>query len=317
MTFIETRIKDLHAHFPKLHAPQDLDAFWTDVLAETREKPLSGTRQAMATPLQGVAAYDVVYQGIDGTSIHGLYLVPEFMGKERYPCVVLYHGYTGSRGMPEHFAHYLLSGLAVFSIDIRGQGGATGDLAPLEGGKTRGWITRGITDPHKSYYKSYITDAIRAVDWVLEQPEIDPARVGVAGGSQGGGLALIVSAVGCRHSFAVADIPNLCYLDWAVFNTTGSLTEVADYIGRYPEQMEAALDTLSYFDNAVLADRIRIPVLVSVGMKDTVCPPEAVFAAYNRIESEKQIEIFPSHGHATGPKHVRTVLEFIRKQVSM
>lgn len=315
MTFIETRIKDLHAHFPKLHAPQDLDAFWTDVLAETREKPLSGTRQAMATPLQGVAAYDVVYEGIDGTPIHGIYLVPEFMGKDQYPCVVYYHGYTGSRGMPEHFAHYLLAGLAVFSIDIRGQGGETGDLAPLEGGKTRGWVTRGITDPHKSYYKSYITDAIRAVDWVLEQPEVDPARVGVAGGSQGGGLAIIVSAVGCRHSFAVADIPNLCYVDWAVFNTTGSLTEVADYIGRYPEQMETALDTLSYFDNAVLADRIRIPVLVSVGLKDTVCPPEAVFAAYNRIESEKQIEIFPSHGHATGPKHVRTVLEFIRKQV--
>lgn len=315
MTFIETRIRDLHAHSPQLNAPEDMDAFWTDVLAETREKPLSGTRIAAETPLQGVAAYDVVYLGIDGTPVHGIYMVPEFLGKDRYPCVVLYHGYTGSRGMPENFAHYLLSGLAVFSIDVRGQGGITGDLAPQEGGKIRGWVTRGITDPHKSYYKSYVTDAIRAVDWVLEQPEIDPSRVGVAGGSQGGGLALIVSAIGCRHAFAVADIPNLCYLDWAVFNTTGSLTEIADYIGRYPEHMETVLKTISYFDNAVLADRIRIPVLVSVGLKDTVCPPEAVFAAYNRIQSEKQIEIFPSHGHATGPKHVRTVLEFIRKQV--
>lgn len=315
MSFIEARISDLHAHSPKLNAPEDLDAFWAGVLAETRQVPLSATRQPIHTPLLGVAAYDVVYPGIDGTPIHGLYLVPEFLGKDRYPCVVQYHGYTGSRGMPENFAHYLLAGLAVFSIDIRGQGGETGDLAPLEGGKVRGWITRGITDPHKCYYKSYITDAIRAVDWVLEQPEIDPSRVGVAGGSQGGGLALLVSAVGCRHAFAVADIPNLCYLDWAVFNTTGSLTEVADYIGRYPEQMEAAIRTLSYFDNAVLADRIRIPVLVSVGLKDTVCPPEAVFAAYNRITSEKRIEVFPSHGHATGPKHVRTVLEFIKQQV--
>ncbi|MDZ7543247.1 prolyl oligopeptidase family serine peptidase, partial [Clostridium perfringens] len=158
----------------------------------------------------------VTYQGNDGTPIHGDYLVPAWHNQESYPCVVLYHGYTGSKGLPEHHAAYLLAGFAVFSIDIRGQAGDTGDLTPLHGGMTRGWITKGIRNPYECYYKVIITDAIRAIDWVREQPEVDSSRIGGGGGSQGGGLALAVSASGCRHAFAVADVPNMCHMDWAI-----------------------------------------------------------------------------------------------------
>jgi cephalosporin-C deacetylase len=315
MNFIERRISDLHAYSPELSAPDDLDEFWSEVLKVTREVPLDGVRARIDTPLIGVEAYDVVYKGIDGTPIHGLYLVPAFLGKGQYPCIVHYHGYTGNRGIPEHFAHFLLAGLAVFSIDVRGQSGETGDLAPQHGGKTKGWVTRGITDPHDSYYKSVITDAIRAVDWVMEQPEVDVDRVGVEGGSQGGGLVLAVSAIGARHAFAIADIPNMCHVDWAISNTTGSITEVADYVTRYPDRLHTVLKTLSYFDNANLADRIRVPIMVSVGFKDSVCPPESVFAAYNRITSDKRIEMHPFNGHTPGSQHIRKVLEFIKEQV--
>lgn len=315
MNFIERKIHELEISSPELTAPKDLEQFWSEVLREVRETPLKGSRTRIETPLIGVEAYDVVYHGIDGTPVHGWYLVPAFLGKDHYPCMVQYHGYSGNRGLPENFAHYLLAGLAVFSIDVRGQNGLTGDLSAQHEGMSRGWMSRGIADPHTCYYKSIVTDAIRAVDWVLEQPEVDPARVGVAGGSQGGGLALIVSAVGGRNSFAVADIPNMCYIDWAIFNTTGSITEAADYITRFPERRDAVLHTLSYFDNANLAHRIAIPVMVSVGFKDTVCPPEAVYAAYNRITSDKRIEVYPFNGHSTGNGHLRKVLEFIKKQV--
>lgn len=315
MNFIQRKIDAMHAYSPELNTPADLDQFWEGVLKQTRETPLNGKRTKVATPLNGVDAYDVVYEGIDGTPIHGWYLVPSLLGKESYPCVVHYHGYTGNRGLPENFAHYLLAGLAVFSIDVRGQAGETGDYSPLKGGMTKGWVTKGITSPQDCYYKSIVTDAIRAVDWVLEQPEVDAARVGVVGRSQGGGLALAVSAIGCRHAFAVADVPNMCLMDWAIYNTNGALTEAADYLARYPDRVEAVLHTLSFFDNANLAPRIQIPVLVSVGFKDPICPPESVFAAYNRISSDKQIEIYPFNGHSAVSVHVRKVLEFIRKQI--
>lgn len=315
MNFIERKIRELENHLPEQTKPADLEAFWAEVLHEVRTKPLNGKRAPIETELKGVEAWRVVYEGIDGTPVHGIYMVPALFGKPAYPCVVHYHGYTGSKGVPEMFAPYLLAGLAVFSIDVRGQSGDTGDLNPQQDGAAKGWVTKGITDPRTCYYKSIVTDALRAVDWVSEQPEADAQRIGVVGGSQGGGLALAVSALGDKAAFAVADIPNMCYMDWCIFNSTGSIAEAAEYAARYPDRLDAVLKTLSYFDCMNLAERIRIPVMVSAGFKDTVCPPEAVYAAYNRITSLKQMETYPFNGHYTGDKHIRKVLRFIRTQI--
>ncbi|OPA73950.1 acetylesterase [Paenibacillus selenitireducens] len=315
MNFIEQRIAELENYKPDVTTPEDLDVFWSKVLEETRNTPLHSSRERMDTPMSGVDAYHVVYQGIDGTPIHGHYMVPTVFGKTSYPCIVNYHGYHGNKGLPEHFAAYLMSGFAVFSIDVRGQSGDTGDLTPQQQGKTSGWMTKGILSPEDSYYKWIITDAIRAIDWVREQPEVDADRVGVVGGSQGGGLALAVSALGCRHAFAVADIPNMCHLDWAVFNSSGSISEVATYVAQYPDHLQAALRTLSYFDNKNLADRIEIPILVCVGFKDPICPPESVYAMYNRVSAPKQIINYPFSGHWPGDKHIRKVLNFILQQI--
>lgn len=313
MNFIERKIRELENYSPELTAPGDLEAFWDGVLKESDEKPLNATRTPVQTPLDGVETHRVVYEGLDGTPVHGIFMVPAVFGKDKYPCVIHYHGYTGSKGLPEHFGAFLLAGFAVFSIDIRGQAGDTGDLTPPQDGMTKGWITRGITSPHTCYYKSVVTDALRAVDWVRRQPEVDPARVGVEGGSQGGGLVLAVSALSDKLAFAVADIPNMCHMDWGIFNTTGSITEAADYAARYPDRLHTVLHTLSYFDNMNLAHKIRVPVLVSVGFKDTVCPPESVFAAYNRITAPKRIEMYPFNGHYPGDKHIRKVLTFMRE----
>jgi cephalosporin-C deacetylase len=64
--------------------------------------------------------------------------------------------------------------------------------------------------------------------------------------------------------------------------------------------MEKACATLSYFDTMNLADRIRCPVLVSMGLKDPVVPPETVYAMYNRIRSEKRMEAYPFGEHDGG-----------------
>jgi cephalosporin-C deacetylase len=313
MNFIERKIRELESISPELTTPADIDAFWDGTLKESNEKPLNAYRIPVETFMNGVDAYQVVYEGMDGTPIHGIYMVPSIFGKDKYPCVVHYHGYSGSKGLPEHFAAFLLAGFAVFSIDIRNQSGDTGDLNPLVDGSTKGWVTRGITSPHTCFYKSIVTDALRAVDWACGQPEVDASRVGVEGGSQGGGLALAVSALGSKHSFAVADIPNMCNMDWSIFNSSGAITEAADYVSKYPDRLDTVLNTLSYFDNMNLAHKIRVPILVSVGFKDSVCPPESVFAAYNRITSPKKIEMYPFNGHYPGDKHIRKVLAFMKE----
>ncbi|WP_079911604.1 acetylxylan esterase [Paenibacillus sp. 32352] len=316
MSFLERKISDLHAYNPELTAPDDLDLFWSRTLHQAASQgTIPCERRHTLTSMRGVDAYRVSFQGYDLTPITGWYLVPTLWNEGRYPCVIHFHGYAGNSGLPESYAPWLLAGIAVFAIDLRGQSGGTGDLLPQAGGMTKGWITKGIEDKDTCYYKALVADCLRAVDWAAEQPETDPARIGVAGVSQGGGLAMIVSALSRKPSFAIADIPNMCHMDWGIFHSTGSLTEAADYVSRYPERLKRVMRTLSYFDNMNLAERIDIPILVSVSLKDTVCMPETVFAAYNRIRSEKQLHIYPFRGHSTWEKHLRKVLEFALTKV--
>src|SRR5690606_36660021 len=98
------------------------------------------------------------FEGYDYTPIRAWYLVPEHLRLSSYPCVVFYHGYTGSRDLPESYAAWLLAGFAVLAVDVRGQGDS-GNHLKLEHGGTKGWLTQNITDPSSCYYMAIGVDA--------------------------------------------------------------------------------------------------------------------------------------------------------------
>jgi len=311
------RIEELERLASPLTAQPDLDEYWDKELQRYASKPLNAKRTLVETPFSYMETYDVTFEGFDETPIHGWYLIPRFAreGGGKLPCVVLYHGYGGSRGYPEDYASYLMMGLAVFAIDVRGQAGDTGNLMPQEYGMTRGWLTQGILDRDTCYYKAITFDALKALDWVAEQPEIDRGRICAMGGSQGGGLAMIAAALSDKPAIAVPHIPNMCHMDFGILNSSSSLTEAAVFLERFPEHLEAVLRTLSYYDNMNLAHRIRIPVFVTVGLKDPVTMPETIYAAYNRIEGDKTIMPSPFTGHAVTGEMQRQALQFIASRL--
>lgn len=313
---VARRIKDLEKFQPPLTAKPDLDAYWDKTLAEFALKPLKAVRTPVETPLSYMDVYKVEYEGFDDTPICGWYILPRFPrdGKP-LPCVVLFHGYTGSRGYPEDYAAYTLMGVAVFTVDVRGQLGETGNRLAQNYGMTFGWITQGILDKNTCYYKAITLDALKALDWASEQSEVDPTRICVSGGSQGGGLAMIASALSDKPAIAVAHIPNMCHMDYGILNSSSSLTEAAGFIERFPEHLDTVLDTLSYYDNMNLAHRIRIPIFVTVGLKDLTTMPETIYAAYNRVTSNKRIYPYPFTGHAVKGDQQRKALEFIKEKL--
>ncbi|HBM81609.1 MAG TPA: acetylesterase [Clostridiaceae bacterium] len=311
MDVIRKRIKELKSYSPSLTSRDDLDSFWEKTLKECKNKPLNAVKEKADTFLLNVDVYKITYYGYDETPLYGWYLVPNFLKGGKLPCAVIFHGYTGSKGYPEEYARWLLMGMAVFAIDIRGQGGETGNLMGSRFGMVKGWITQGILDKDTCYYKAITVDCLRALDWVSEQPEIDKSRICVMGGSQGGGLTFITAALSDKPAIAAPCIPNMCHMDLGVFNSTSSLTEIAEFVSRFPGKLDKVLETLSYFDIMNLADRISIPVLVSVGLKDTICMPETIFAAYNNIKSEKHIKVYPFMGHCVPEYHRREIMSFI------
>lgn len=248
--------------------------------------------------------YKLVFTGASDTPIHALYMLPPGRGEAPVPCVVIFHGYSGSKGCPEDYAAWAMMGYAVLAVDIRGQGGETGNTLPQDYGKTAGWVTQGILDPEACYYRAISIDGLRAVRCAREQPEVNPDQVFVVGTSQGGGLALVVSALDPRIKGTVAQVPNMCHMDYGLLYSTGSVTEAADFVTRMPQHLGAVLRTLSYFDVMNLAERIHMPIRVTAGLKDTVCMPQTIFAAYNKIPSaDKAIQVFPFMGHAVEPGH--------------
>ena len=59
-------------------------------------------------------------------------------------------------------------------------------------------------------------DAIRVIDFLMEQPEVDSERIGIQGSSQGGALTLVAggfkaSDKGCIGRSAISDRSCGCY----------------------------------------------------------------------------------------------------------
>ncbi|WP_308639932.1 acetylxylan esterase [Paenibacillus silvisoli] len=296
--------------------PAQLDAFWDGTLSKYDDIPLNLKREPAESPFPGVTVDKITYNGADDTPIHAWFIVPQQAASDnkQIPCVVVFPGYTDDRGYPERYASWLLLGYAVFAVDVRGQGGETGNYLPERAGSVKGWVSSNLLEPEGSYYFAITMDAVRAVDAAASQPEVDPARLATVGGSQGGGLALISAALNRKVTAVVADIPNLCHMDHGVLNSGSSLTEIAQHLKRYPEQLETILHTIAHFDMLNLASRMTAPVLMSVGWKDGICLPETIYAVYNRIPTEKVIFDYPFSGHEINEFQNRERFNFLQKQ---
>jgi len=133
-------------------------------------------------------------------------------------------------------------------------------------------------------------------------PGVDPARVTVAGNSQGGGLALAVAGLVPGLAALITTAPLLCHVERALHLTDaepyGAITR---YLSLHRDAEEAVWRTLSYVDGVNFARRATAPAHFGVGLRDSVCPPSTAFAAYNRYGGpDRTIEVYPFNGHEGG-----------------
>jgi cephalosporin-C deacetylase len=301
MPSIDLPVEELRSYVPEASRPDDFDDFWARTMTEARQVPLAVELEPASPKLAGVTAYRACFGGIGGARISGWYLRPE--GDGPFPGAVRYHGY-GMRGdRPLELYTLAAQGVAVLSLDCRGQDGGSPDIPPLDGGHAPGWLTRGLRDPERHYYRYVYADVVRALDAVASFDEVDGDRLAVSGASQGGGLALAAAALSGRASFVWADIPFLCDFPRAVAIAPQSpCAEVAGFLRRHPDLEAAAYRTLSYFDIVNHAPAVTCPAVVTVGLWDDVCPPSTVFGMFARIGSaDKELVVWPYHGHSEIP----------------
>lgn len=314
--YVEKASEDLFDYYPPLTKREDFYEFWKSTIEKAKSVPLNSTLQEYAYPSPYVKVYEITYNGFDDTRIHGWYMIPTFVKKEKYPCIIHYHGFGGNAGSPSDFMKWIIMGIAVISIDCRDQSGKTVDNGKYSSGYKNNVVCKGILDKEEYYFRAVYMDCLKAIDFAYEQKEVNKEKIIIAGGSQGGALGMAVCALDDRPYMAMVDVPSNSNLEKRVEGAHGAFSSVTEYLKAYPEKTDKVLETLSYFDTMNMAHNIKCKVLASVALKDNVCPAKYYFATYNRIQSPKDIKIYPFNGHEGGREtHNEIKLRFLKENI--
>jgi cephalosporin-C deacetylase len=299
---IDMPLEQMRQYKPSLYREADFETFWNATLAAAVKQPLNAELIPYSLPARGVQSYAVRFDGFEGGRLAGWYLRPEKNG--RFPGVCVYHGYSGRGTRPLDLVHLAAQGMCVLSMDCRGQNGQSQDAAVAAEGQHSGWMTKGIRSPKTYYYRYVYSDAVRALELLAAREEVDAERLAITGASQGGGLALAVSALSQRPILSLPDIPFLCDYRRAISITpAGPYPEIPGFCKSFPQLYEQVIRTLGYCDNLNLAPWIKCRTVISNCLWDDICPPSTIFAAYNHITAEKRMEIYPFHKHEIPYEH--------------
>jgi cephalosporin-C deacetylase len=302
MPIVDMPLAELKTYQGRNPRPADFDAYWESALAEMRA--VDPKVEMIASDFTAAAAecFDLYFTGVGGARVHAKYLRPKGVTAS-HPAVMEFHGYSGSSGDWTPKLAYVSQGFSVAALDCRGQGGQSQDVGGVLGNTLRGHVIRGLHDePKNLLFRQIFLDCAQLAGIVMAMPEVDAARVGATGGSQGGGLTLACASLEPRIARAAPVFPFLCDYQrvWEMDLAVAAYDEVREYFRKFDprhEREQEVFTKLGYIDNQHLAPRIKAKVLMTVGLMDTICPPSTQFAAYNKITSQKEMVIYPDFGH--------------------
>lgn len=319
MPLFDLPLDQLERYAPAVAEPADFDEFWQRTLREAQSSELIAEVRPAGGGLRLVESFDVTFRGFGGDPVRAWYTRPAGIDAP-LPAVVEFVGYGRGRGLPHERLTWPVAGYAHLVMDCRGQGdqyGCGGETPDPHGDPHGGhWpITRGILDARDYYYRRLITDAVRAVEAVRVLPGVDPARVAAAGNSQGGGLALAVAGLVPDLAALICTAPLLCHVQRAIEITDAApYGEIVNFLAVHREAEEAVRRTLSYVDGVTFARRAQAPAHFGTGLRDNICPPRTVFAAYNQYGAhhrsgtdgggdpapERTMHVYPFNHHEGG-----------------
>jgi len=282
--------------------PDDFDEFWDKSLAELAAVDPQVELVPAAFDVPFARCEHLYFTGTAGVRVHAKLVRPRETG-EPEPAVLMFHGYGGEAPLWTELLPYAARGYTIAALDVRGQVGLALPEQHRSPFTLRHHVVDGLDDgPEHMVYRHVFLDARRLADVVLGFDEVDPARVGSTGYSQGGGLSLVAAALEPRIALVASVYPFLTDYQRAyeMRLEEDPYGEIAEWFRKRDPQhrREAEVFTrLGYVDVQHLAPRIRARVDLTIGLEDRICPPSTQFATYNRLTCEKSLRLYPDHGH--------------------
>lgn len=306
MPMIDIPIEELKKYMGVNSCSDDFDEYWDEALIEL--KNINSSVDLIPSDFKTPCAdcFDLYFTGVRGARIHAKYLRPK-SNINPHPAIIQFHGYTGYSGEWNDKLNYIAIGYSVAVLDCRGQGGLYEDIGGVKGNTFHGHIIRGLDDiAENMLFRHVFLDTVQLASIIMNMPDVNEQRIGVMGGSQGGALALVCAALEPRIKLAAVMFPFLCDYKrvWDMDLVKNAYAEIGEYFRLFDPthaREKEIFTKLGYIDIQNLAKRIKAEVLFATGLSDSTCPPSSQFAVYNKIQSPKNMIIYPDFGHEDLP----------------
>lgn len=281
---------------PKTIMPDDFKQFWDKGIEAVKKVDLAST-MTLNTDLcsDKVDVYDISFGNIGHSRIYGTLAMPKAPGT--YPAILQLPG--GGFFPRTSDTHRAANGVIILNIGIHGipVNLPTDTYQHLNAVHPQ-FMYYNMDNPHTFYYYRAFLGSLKAVDFLTSLPQCN-GKIGTLGGSQGGALSIVVSALDPRIKATVAYHPGLCDLEGFLHNRAGGFPfYFFDEENRTPQK----LATLRYYDIANFARLLTAPLHYTYGYNDTVCTPTSTCSTYNIVTAPKTLNIAQDIGHWLYPE---------------
>ncbi len=295
---------------PTITMPADFNQFWSNAIADVKKIPMDAKMELMSEySTEDVDVYQVSFQNINKSRIYGTLSVPKKAGK--YPAALKVPG-AGVRGYKGDVA-MAKNGVIVLEIGIHGIPINLNDKVyeDLRTGALHAYNSVNLDDKDTYYYKRVYLGCVKALDYLVSHEKYNGQSLAVYGGSQGGALAIVTTALDPRVKYLAANYPALCDVTGYLHNRAGGWPHLFGKSNIAFNNKKDKLETCKYYDVVNFAKNLKVPGFYSWGFNDETCPPTSMYAAYNSISAPKELSIFKETGHFTVPEQREQVSNWL------
>ncbi len=302
---------------PTQSEPADFETYWNALVAELGMHPLNLQKKLLQEYCTAGAnvylvSYDTWSRKQKVSRFYGVLTEPVEPGQ--YPVALRVPGagvspYSGEANLAE-------KGLIVLQLGIHG---IPLNLEQplyqnLRYGALDGYWEYDMDDKDRFYYQRVYLGCLRGIDVLTQHPSWDGSHVVVYGGSQGGQLSIVVSALDKRVTGTVTNYPAFCDVTAYLQDRAGGWPHMfAD--GR--NRNDAKIETTAYYDTVNFARHLHAPISLGFGYNDLTCPPTSVFAAYHEMTVPKELQLELEMGHRSSPSFENRYIERILKMAGI
>jgi cephalosporin-C deacetylase len=300
---------------PTVDNPANFTEFWTNAKNDLAKIPLDARVTLLPERCtEKVNVYQVNLQNFPGNSrLYGILCVPKKEGK--YPALLTVPGagvrpYNGNIAMAE-------KGIITFEIGIHGIP-VTMDVSvynSLGAGALNGYQNFNLDDRDRFYYKRVYLGCVRANDFIFSLPQFDGTNLAVTGGSQGGALSIVTTALDPRVKWLAAYYPALSDVTGYLKGRAGGWPHYFDKNNLAFNNKKDKIETCGYYDVVNFARLVKVPGMYSWGFNDDVCPPTSMYAAYNVIPGVKSLYLALETGHWTFPEQTEKLNNWLEEKL--